>query len=127
MKCVSWIFMAVLLIVSCKAKTNLEAEVMTIHDEVMPKMGEIHLAKKELKKALENIEYDSLKNEVIKLISDLEMADEGMMEWMNQWKLPENEDEKNAYLIKEKEKITKVKDDMLTSIENANNYLEKYK
>lgn len=117
--------LAITLITSCKEKTNLEAEVMAIHDEVMPKMGDIHLAKKELRKLLIDIDHDSLKTVVTTLISNLEVADEGMMEWMHQWKVPANEEEKNAYFLAEKEKITKVKEDMLTSLENANNYLAK--
>ena len=110
---------------ACKEKTNLEAEVMAIHDEVMPKMGAIHVAKKGLRKVLAKIENDSLKPEILALISDLESADEGMMSWMHKWDVPSTDPEKTEYLKKEKDKITKVKVDMLLSLENAHTYLSK--
>lgn len=113
-----------LLIPGCKEKSSLEAEVIAIHDEVMPKMGDIHMAKKKLRVILGNTTHDSLKTEILTLISDLEKADEGMMDWMHNWNVPESEPELTSYLIKEKEKITKVKVDMLSSIESANTFIQ---
>lgn len=118
-------FLAISFISSCKEKTNLEAEVIAIHDEVMPKMGDIHLAKKDLKKILTSSVDDSTKAEILNLLSNLENADEGMMEWMHNWKVPESEPERTDYLLKEKDKITKVKSDMLNSLEAAKNYIAK--
>ncbi len=110
---------------ACKEKSNLQAEVMAIHDEVMPKMGAMHLARKNLRNVLTKTEDKKLKAEILAMISDLRKADEGMMVWMHEWKVPEKDPEKTAYLLNEKKKITKVKLDMLTSLEKANNFIEK--
>ena len=108
---------------ACSEKSALEAEVMAIHDEVMPKMGDMHLAKKGLRKILAATKDSTVQAEIISMINALESADEGMMQWMADWKVPNQEPEKTDYLNKEKEKITKVKNDMLSSLEKANTYL----
>ena len=110
---------------ACKEKSNLEAEVIAIHDEVMPKMGDMHLARKKLREVLSSTEDESVKTEILGMISDLENADEGMMQWMNNWKIPESEPEKTAYLLEEKDKISKVKTDMLSSLKKANSFIAK--
>jgi len=125
MKKILLFFAVILLFSACKEKSNLEAEVIAIHDEVMPKMGDMYKARKALREILIEIESDSVKNDVIKMISDLENADEGMMTWMHEWKVPDSDPEKTTYLLEEKEKITKVKVDMLSSLENANKFIEK--
>jgi hypothetical protein len=109
---------------ACKEPVNPEAEVMAIHDEVMPKMGEIHLARKSLKEIFSKTNDEVLKTEITRLMANLDQADEGMMVWMEQWKVPEDSQEKSAYFLKEKEKITKVKHDMLNSLQEASNFIK---
>ncbi len=121
------LFLTIALFTACEEKSDLEAEVIAIHDEVMPKMGAMHLARKNLREVMKSTEDEAIKSEILTMISDLENADEGMMTWMHEWKVPENEPEKRVYLLKEKEKITKVKHDMLSSLEKANNFIEKSK
>lgn len=118
---------SILLFTACKEKVDLEAEVIAIHDEVMPKMGDMHVARKQLRSELEKTADETVKAKILKMIVDLEDADEGMMSWMNEWKVPENEAEKIDYLHKEKEKITKVKIDMLSSLKKAHDFLAKSK
>lgn len=125
MKKLLLLFALVAVFASCKEKSNLEAEVIAIHDEVMPKMGDMHVARKNLRKVLSSTEDEKLKSKIMEMISDLESADEGMMEWMNNWKVPENEPDKTAYLLEEKDKITKVKIDMISSLKNANSFIAK--
>ena len=125
MKKALYFVVLILLISACKEATGLEAEVIAIHDEVMPKMGDMHLARKNLRKIAKEVESDSIKTNIFKMIKDLEQADEGMMTWMHEWKVPANEPEKTTYLEKEKVKITKVKEDMLSSLETANNFIAK--
>ena len=114
-------------LMACSEKSHLEKEVMAIHDEVMPKMGDIHLARKGLRKILSATKDSTVQADIISMINDLESADEGMMRWMAEWKVPAKEPEKTNYLNKEKEKITKVKIDMLSSLEKANAYLNSKK
>jgi len=125
MKKIILFFLVISFFSACKEKSTLEGEVIAIHDEVMPKMGEIHVAKKKLKKILAETQEESVKTEISILISNLENADEGMMDWMHNWKVPENDPEMTAYLLKERDKITKVKLNMLNSLDAANSFVAK--
>lgn len=125
MRIAIYLILTMLFVSSCKEKPTLESQVLAIHDEVMPKMGDIHLAKKKLKSVMTESQNDSLNTEVLQLINNLQKADEEMMQWMSNWEVPTKEPEKTKYLEGEKIKITKVKVDMLSSLEAADQYLSK--
>lgn len=93
-------------------------EVMKIHDDVMPKMSDINRYQKQLRKQLDT-ESDSTKKVILNAINNLEMADEGMMQWMADFKVPDEEPAKTTYLKDQKKHIEKVRDDMLNSMEQA--------
>jgi hypothetical protein len=114
------------LITSCKEKSTLEKEVMAIHDEVMPRLGELNKDKKGLQSILKNTTDESVKITLQNAVTALEKADDGMMKWMAEWKLPSEEPARKAYLEKEMIRITKVKTDMLKSMNNAKLLKEKY-
>ena len=93
----------------------LRDEVFAIHDAVMPRMSEIV----KLKGQLKELQADSIKAlEANAMTNQLEKAEDGMMDWMNQFtqleKLRETKkhDEIVAYLETEKLRIAKVRDDM---------------
>lgn len=116
-----------LILSSCDNVENTEYsllydEVMAIHDEVMPKMRDISKAKKSLKK----INDESLNEMVQQQITQLEDADEAMMSWMHDFKKPKMEkmEDNLAYLKKEKVAITVVKEQMLTSILEAQEFIK---
>ncbi|MFK8101429.1 MAG: hypothetical protein AB8G15_02845 [Saprospiraceae bacterium] len=100
-------------------------KVMEIHDDVMPKTSEIQRLVRSLKKHLKIEEGqppldDATKAKIESVMQQLEAADEGMMSWMSSYKKPKKEMEKAAalaYLEKEKAQITKVRTEMLASIE----------
>lgn len=115
------------LFTSCTDKSTLEKEVMAIHDEVMPKLGELNMDKKGLEIILKNTTDESVKITLQDAITALERADEGMMDWMAEYKLPIETTTQKAYLNKEMIRITKVKTDMLESMKNAKLLKEKYK
>lgn len=106
-------------------------EVMEIHDEVMPKMGAIHQATKKLKEQWENnAELDSgLKDEISIAIEKLETADEAMWEWMHQLRqldklrAAESHDAIMTYLAQQKTSMTKVRQQMLNSLESADSLI----
>lgn len=103
-------------------KDPLYKEVMVIHDEVMPKMSEIHKLKKNIKKS------DAAATPVaMDLIKALDEADEGMMSWMHKFKPPSDETERSNYLKNELTKVKKVADDINNSIANAKKYLNENK
>ena len=115
------------LITSCKEKSTLEKEVMAIHDEVMPKLGELNKDRKVLQSILISSNDETVKATLLEAISALEKADDGMMDWMAEWKVPSEPTAQEAYLKKEMVRITQVKTDMLESMKNAKLLKEKYK
>lgn len=128
------------LLVACNGKTaeqeqaqqELWDEMMVVHDEVMPKMGEISSLRRQLKAKMEAM--DSTETEMIASVdatmAQLDAADIGMMDWMGALtQLPELRENKNheqimAYLEEEKAKVDKVKTDMLNALEAGRSKLK---
>lgn len=104
---------------ACKERIGLEKEVMDIHDEVMPRLGELNKDRKVLQGILQVTDDEMTKEELLNAIADLEAAEEGMMVWMSEWSVPKNEPDKTIYLRAEMVRIQKVKDDMLNGMSNA--------
>lgn len=126
-----------LFMISCGPKNvapelqTLMDEVMEIHDAVMPKMSDTHRLRKALKKELKNHIEDvsETRGQILDHFTTLEKADDGMMEWMKNYKklrkLEEGVDPMQYYQS-EKVKIQKVSDDMLGAIANAEKFLESF-
>jgi len=127
MKQVIFILCMIGIFSSCREKSTLEKQVMAVHDEVMPRLGELNKDRKELQKILKDVEDETAKTELLTAITALEKADDGMMDWMAEWKVPSEVELQESYLNKEMVKITKVKTDMLESMKNAKLLKEKYK
>ena len=105
-------------------------EVMVIHDEVMPEISTIVKLQSKLKK-FEESQGDSMpeamKNTIGELRRTLTQAEEGMFDWMHAFKKPDrNQDPEKvkAYLASEMVKITKVSQDMKSSISNTEAFLK---
>lgn len=98
-------------------------EVIRIHDDVMPKMSEIHRLKKKLRTKMKT-DSTADHSTVLAALKQLDDADDGMMDWMAELKVPENDPEKTTYLNEQMVAIKKVRDDMLSSIENAQKELQ---
>ncbi|HRG66792.1 MAG TPA: hypothetical protein PLV12_13335 [Saprospiraceae bacterium] len=129
MKFLNYLTMALVLVLfSCENQEKQEVQtlfksVMEVHDGVMPKMDNIHEARKTLKEKLTTA--DSL--EVSALLEKLDSADEAMMVWMEDFNssfetMPIQEQKK--YLELEKEKITKVRDMMMGSLEESQKWMD---
>lgn len=116
-------FTLLLFLIACKENSSgppspadkLKDEVMAIHDKVMPEMTTIHNLKKELQ-ALRTPDSDSL---ILAKIKDLDDSDEAMMQWMHDFDVPKNEEEKKAYLLDQKSKISGISELMYRSIDQA--------
>ncbi|MCE7040970.1 viral A-type inclusion protein [Dyadobacter sp. CY312] len=119
---------------------ELEGEVLTIHDDVMPKMDEIMTLKMQLSKKI--VQLDSLQNEgitgntlaeermkAVDLNQKLNESDKLMMGWMNEYRGDSAKKLKAvdaiAYFENEKTKIEEVKQITLKSINEAKSFLEK--
>ncbi len=116
-----------------------EKEVFVIHDEVMPKMGQLMELKTGLSKEISAIDSlvkitpnDSLqkrKEEALALSVALTEADQGMMNWMHDYngdslKALSGEEAVKA-MNAEKTKISAVRDKMLESLAKAEQFLKK--
>ncbi len=104
-------------------------EMMALHDNVMPKMSEINKISRELKK-MENIPVE-LQAEVQNMLTTLDKADEGMMNWMAGFSkyntnTYSHEDLMKAY-DQEMEAGKAVEEAILGSIEKGNELLKKLK
>lgn len=96
-------------------------EVMAIHDEVMPLMGDLMAMNKRIKSK------DSTSQEATELSVYLEEANESMMNWMRKFN-PNIEnmthEETMNYLEEEKKKIMQVREKMLSGHDKASTFLE---
>lgn len=125
------IFLA-MLFVGCASSDKseldlLEEEVMAIHDEVMPKMGDLRKTQKQLM-LLAQGESDSLQAVTyLNLADKIDIANESMMVWMRNYE-PEfdgDDDQVRAYLTEQKEGIEKVKRDMISALMEGRSALPK--
>ena len=102
------------------------SEVMAVHDEVMPKMDDIMSLKSSLDSAIK-VSPDSAKAK--KLYSALDVADNQMMDWMDNYDSEsvkgKSQEEISKYFAEQKTKITEVKIMTVKSIEEAKVFLGK--
>ena len=113
-------------------REKLYKEVMKIHDDVMPKMSDINRVKRNLKDQLEEgkIVNDQMKQKINASIDELIAAEDSMMDWMREFKAPKDADPDEKvikYLNEEKLKISRVSDQMLSSLQNGSNILDQLK
>jgi len=117
---------------SCSSNTNREKEllykeVMEIHDAVMPKLSDINRIKRNLKDQMESNPSidDKLKSNVGVIINELNTADDSMMNWMNAFKVPNDlaDEQVILYLKEEKLKISRVSEQMESSLANGSKML----
>jgi pyridoxal/pyridoxine/pyridoxamine kinase len=135
-----WVF----LVSACQNKEQaqvetLEKEVMMIHDAVMPKMGELITLEDSISKKIAQTDSllkitpnDTTLQIILKqsltMATQLKKADEGMMDWMHKYKgdslkkLPVKQ--AIRAFTNQKIKIEQVSDDMLKSMEEAQNFLK---
>jgi len=95
-------------------------QVMVIHDEVMPKMGELVSLKKELSDQVAS----GAKNKaaIESAIEALQKSDDAMMNWMRNFdteKAKGNTEETKAYLQSELQKVKEMKSIFLSGLEQA--------
>ncbi|WP_436517606.1 hypothetical protein [Ekhidna sp. To15] len=107
---------------------TLKDEVLAIHDEVMPKMGELRKTRKGLEALADSLmATDSTQAiKISSLAADISAANEGMMQWMRAFE-PEFEgtdEEIQKYLEEQKVAVQKVKDDMNESLESGKKALK---
>lgn len=107
-------------------------ELMAVHDEVMPKISNIHKITRQLRNHQETTSglAADTNQQIEKIVKQLDDADESMFSWMSDLRQlkPLRDTEKHADIVKylkaEQEKMDKVRDDMLNSIKDGSGLLE---
>lgn len=129
MKKLSFLFIVLLTISSCGGGFDANEEknkIFDVHDEVMPKMGEVmNLRKKVLEKA--STMEEAKANELRDLAKELNDASNQMMTWMRDWsknsgqymEMQNGADAQKTYLAGEMEKVQEVKKAINESLERA--------
>lgn len=114
-----------------KQLAQLRSEVIAIHDEVMPRMGEIKSLSRKIMHERDSLKTansaDSARLKALETaLRNLKTADKGMWDWMHRFHKADTEAAEKAVhavymemLEKEKVAITGVKAAMLQSIEEA--------
>lgn len=143
---VKFVFIAILTLAACGKSSHHEhqdsanagsdpnqalyEEVMAVHDEVMPKSGQIYQLKKDLQEKITKSANlsDDRKKEIEQTIAELDSADHAMMDWMHKFQPSAdstNQEAAREYLENEMERIKKVKDLIEISLQKAKEELEK--
>ena len=133
----SLIFIFSMFVLACSnplIETNKEmrAQIIGVHDEVMPKMGELmSLQKKALAQADSLYAQDSTATTQIEsmrsLAGQLDQAYEGMFVWMRQYSLEEEgktPEEIKTYLDEQLVKVNQVNADIKAALEQAGTQLK---
>lgn len=118
-----------------KKVADLNNEVLEAHDSSMVKMDAVYLQVSQLRKVEQALAADSLsdpaaRHEVLEAITDLNRADEGMMDWMRNYQVPDKEADPQStlqYLNGQMEAIVKVDQDLDASLARGQAVLDKYK
>ena len=108
------------------------AEVIAVHDEVMPKMGALKNLEKEVQAKIETLEMsenpDSTEIENLKALAfDLNAAYEGMFVWMRQYSIEDegkSPEEIKVYLEEQMVKVNEVNADIKAALEKAEQVLK---
>lgn len=116
--------------------TALKKEAIEIHDEVMPRMGEIHELSVEIKTLRNAMQDDTsmvskqIDNQLADYLLRLDLADEAMMDWMSDYIIDfektNPEDSAIAYYTEQIEQIKRVKTKMDGSIDEAKKFVETF-
>lgn len=111
---------------------DLKQEVIDIHDEVMPLMGDLKSLKKKIDEKKDMISQSDPENidkinELETISINLDSAFNGMFVWMRQFQSSYNdmsEEEVETYLLGEKVKVEKVNEDIKKAMTAAKKELE---
>jgi hypothetical protein len=110
-------------------ESKLNKEIMAVHEEIMPKMGEINRLKRQLGRYKDLVSDDNaeMKDSLINSILMLSKMEDGMSDWMDHYKYPNPEvshDEMIKYLTGQRDSVKQLSNDIFMSIAVANGFLK---
>ena len=116
------VFVTLIFTFACNEKKKnaveeLKEKVFAVHDEIMPKMGDIMRYKKQLNKRIDDLndagadENAEKITELKKVVEELDSSQEGMMNWMHEFN--------SNFDDMVEDQILKYLNDQMTKIENV--------
>lgn len=132
------IFSSFFLVIACGPKAPsdnelLRAEVIAVHDEVMPKIGQLKSLERKALEKVEELESeetrDSLKVQQYKALAyDLNHSHESMFAWMRQYAksldTPMTDEEEKTFLDEQKVLVTEVNVEIKEALAKADELLK---
>jgi hypothetical protein len=111
-----------------EGETKLNQEIMVVHDEIMPKMGEINRLKRQLGTYKDMVSEDNaeMKDSLINTILLLAKMEDSMNDWMGNYKYPNPDithEQMIKYLTGQRDSVKLLSDDIYMSIAIANGFL----
>jgi hypothetical protein len=144
MRVIYFFFFSITLLLGCKPASNsdststdnldanaIEAQVLAIHDEVMPKLSDINTLSGQLRDIRSNLK-ETPEGKIVApegldpAIEALKLAEQGMFDWMKSYsdtKPTLTPDQLKPYLQNQLEIIKNVKENVLSSIQRAQTWL----
>lgn len=112
-----------------EAETLLNQEIMKVHDEVMPKMGEINRMKRQLSEYKDAVPDDNaeMKDSLINAILLLAKTEDNMNDWMAGYKYPNPDmqhDQIMKYLKGQQDTIQQINNEVFMTIAIGNGLLK---
>lgn len=112
---------------ACERKTSnqdaLYEEVMAVHDEVMPWMQDIMRYKRQIRERIDAMAASGDASELNELMTQLDAADKAMMDWMRNFSRQDykemTEEEADAFLKDQKQKVEEVRSGMREALNKA--------
>lgn len=110
---------------------QLDAQTMTIHDAAMKEMSEMNRLGRQMKQKLSAIDTTqaaarALRTTYIDALTNMKKAEDDMMDWMTQYKSPDDKPAAEAirYLQQQNEKIAKNQADIHAALEQAKKIMD---
>jgi hypothetical protein len=112
-----------------EAESKLNQEIMKVHNEVMPKMGELNRMKRQIGAYKDAVSDDNaeMKDSLINAILLLAKTEDNMNDWMGGYKYPNPDikhDEMMRYLKGKQDTIKQISNDIFMTIAIGNGLLK---
>jgi hypothetical protein len=112
-----------------ESESAINKEIMVVHEDIMPKMSEINRLKRQLGRYKDSVSEENaeMKDSLINTILMLSKMEDGMSDWMNNYKYPNpdlSHDAMIKYLTGQRDTVKHLSDDIYMSIAVANGFMK---
>jgi hypothetical protein len=112
-----------------ESESKINQEIMAVHDDIMPKMGEVNRLKRRLSEFKDGVSDDNaeMKDSLINAILLLSKMEDNMNDWMGNYKYPNPDathEQMLTYLTGQRDTVKQLSNDIYLSIGIANGFLK---